>query len=96
MFSEEEELANKPVVGEAQEAYILRVTREVCYDPELIKCTRQINFAHVNQLNLNGFAKWTNVLEYDKPLPLNAEKSMRVLETSQKIPIAIFMKRSDL
>lgn len=97
LLSKEEQNAYKPLLGETQEAYILRVTREVYYDPEFISYVRRNEFSNINQLNLNGFAKWVNILEYDKALPLpNEEKTMRILENIDKTPIAIFMQKKDL
>jgi superfamily II DNA or RNA helicase len=86
----------KPLVNESQDQFILRTTKEVVYDPQLINLIRRRDFACINQLNLNQIAKWTNVFEYEKALPLySEEKTMRVLEINEN-PIAIFMQRKDL
>lgn len=84
----------KPKTKETQEEFILRVTKEVVYDPVLINSIRRREFAPINQLNLNQVAKWTNVMESNTTLPLaSQEKTMFVLEQEENI-IAIFMKRN--
>lgn len=96
MLTAEEQVEKQPRRNESLEGFIMRVSQEMVYDPQLITCLRRIEFGKTNQLNLNQISPWVNVFEYDKALPLpSAEKSMWVVEGQSNI-IAIFMRKKDL
>jgi hypothetical protein len=97
LFNDVEYHRFKPQLKETQEAFILRITKCVVYDPIFINMIRRRDFSPINQLNLNQVSQWVNVFEYDKALPLVSEdKKMYLIENENQIPIAIFMRKKDL